>query len=165
MAVFPQGGYARLYDSVAAAVAAGGPAVHLDSYPVAANSYHAIPGGWNVSSLSGWNGCFPSTVCASGSPNSPSLLTNSRALTPPDIQPMHRQVTVLWVMNARMGEWEAALPQDVRRRLGEVAAQNRSAGGGFILAGASLALQDRRINPTTHPPTHHHNQLPPQHVR
>lgn len=46
--VFPTEGYARLYSAASAAVAAGGPAVHLDSYTVLPNAYHAVPGGWNV---------------------------------------------------------------------------------------------------------------------
>lgn len=56
--VFPTEGYALLYSAASAAVAAGKAPLHPATYPVMANQYHAIPGGWNVSCL-----CFVSRNC------------------------------------------------------------------------------------------------------
>lgn len=47
-----------------------------------------------------------------------------KAYKPPFLWWHATQVTILWVMNARLGDWESALPPDVAQRLAEVAASN-----------------------------------------
>jgi hypothetical protein len=192
--VFPTSAYQALYDGLRNTTAAGGPTYHVANYTVVTNNHQAVFGGWQVISTWAHctppgstyrkdrpvvlamatkdarqlvvlrDICLGRSSPTSGCQTGWLFSEGARSAHDHDAVCTPTQVEVLWVVNQRQANWEAALPRETSQLLqsargestgtiGDIASQavgavNEQLGTGALRLVASRALRfclDARI--------------------